>query len=190
MKTRNPFSDAPSGVTRLPLVALLLIQAVIGYEWLNSAFTKIVHGGFATGLGEQLAKNSDAAPGWYRGMLDTIILPHAAVFGYLVLAGELLVGVGLVSAAAVLLVRGRRLSQLALRAVFVVVVLAAAGGAFMNANFALSNGDAPIWSLGSSTFSEGVGIDNILMFMQLAVAGLGASMIYAIRGRGALRAVD
>jgi thiosulfate dehydrogenase [quinone] large subunit len=190
MKTRNPFSDTSSAASRLPLVALLFVQAVIGYEWLNSAFTKIVRGGFNSGLGEQLTKNSDAAPSWYGSVLSGVVIPHAAIFGYLVQAGELLVGAGLVSTAAVLLVRGRRLNAAALRTVLTVVVLAAAGGAFMNANFALSAWDTPIWSLGDKAYSEGVTIDNMLMFIQLSIAGVGASLIYATRESRAMRTVQ
>jgi thiosulfate dehydrogenase [quinone] large subunit len=190
MKTRNPFSDVSSAASRLPLVALLFVQAVIGYEWLNSAFTKIVRGGFNSGLGEQLAKNSDAAPSWYVSILSGVVIPHAAIFGYLVEAGELLVGAGLVSTAAFLLVRGQHLNAGALRTVLAVVVLAAAGGAFMNANFALSAGDTPIWSLGDKAYSEGVTIDNMLMFIQLSIAGVGASLIYATRESRAVRTVS
>src|SRR5215470_4997320 len=97
MKPRNPFADASFTGSRLPLVAVLVFQSVVAYEWLNSALTKIVRGGFASGLADQLAKNSDGAPGWYRGLLETVIIPHAAIFGYLIEAGELLVGVGLIA---------------------------------------------------------------------------------------------
>src|SRR5262252_8256390 len=123
MKPRNPFADVSSAGARVPLAAVLAVQSVVAYEWLNSAFTKIVHGGFASGLADQLAKNSDGAPAWYRTVLETAIIPHAAIFGYLIQFGELLVGAGLIATAAVLLVRGRTLSVRALRMLFGVVAL-------------------------------------------------------------------
>ena len=134
-----------------------------------------------------IANSSSAS---HPSILSGVIIPHAAIFGYLVQAGELLVGVGLVSTAAFLLVRGQRLNAGALRTVLAVVVLAAAGGAVMNANFALSNGDTPIWSLGDKAYSEGVSIDNVLMFIQLSIAGVGASLIYATRESRTARTVQ
>lgn len=184
MKSRNPFADVSSASARLPLVAVLAVQSVVGYEWLNSAFTKLVHGGFASGLADQLAKNSDGAPGWYQSVLQTVIIPHAAVFGYLIEAGELLVGIGLIATAAVLFAKGGRLSVGALRAVLGVVALTAIGGAFMNLNFSLFSGNPAPWSLGSDTFGEGVGIDGILMMVQIAMAGVTASLVYTLRRHG------
>ena len=188
MKSRNPFADASSASSSVPLAAVLAVQSVVAYEWLNSAFTKIVHGGFATGLADQLAKNSDGAPGWYRAVLDTVVIPNGAIFGYLIEAGELLIGIGLIATAAVLFVNGRRLSVGTLRALLGVVAAVALGGAFMNLNFSLFSGDPPVWSLGSDTFSEGIGIDGVLMLMQLAMAGSAAALVYSLRERRAVTA--
>jgi hypothetical protein len=116
-------------------------------------------------------------------VLDAAIIPHATIFGYLIQAGELLVGIGLIATAAVLFVRGQRLSVGALRALLGVVALTALGGAFMNLNFSLFSGDPPPWSLGSDTLSEGVGIDGILMLVQLAMASVTASLVYSLRER-------
>jgi hypothetical protein len=188
MKPRNPFADASSAGSRVPLAAVLAVQSVVAYEWLNSAFTKIVHGGFAAGLADQLAKNSDGAPGWYRALLEGVVIPNGAIFGYLIEAGELLIGIGLIATAAVLLVNGGRLSVATLRAVLAVVAAVALGGAFMNLNFSLFSGDTPVWSLGSNTFSEGISIDGVLMLMQLAMAGSAAALVYSLREHRAIRA--
>lgn len=181
MKSRNPFSDTSFSGSRLPVVALLLVQLVIAYEWLNSAVTKIVRGGFATGLGAQLAKNSDGSPDWYKTVLSTVVIPHSATFGYLIVAGEMLVGVGLIAATVVLFVRGHRLNITVLRGVLAVVAVTTVSGAFMNLNFSLFSGDPTPWSLGGDAFSEGVNIDKLLLLMQLAIAGASASMIYTTR---------
>ena len=37
-------------VNRIPLIGLLVIQTAIGYEWAMSDLTKIVRGGFPSGL--------------------------------------------------------------------------------------------------------------------------------------------
>jgi hypothetical protein len=171
------------------MVALLLVLVVIAYEWLNSAFTKIVHGGFANGLAEELAKNSQGAPDWYRTVLTTTIIPHATVFGYMIELGELIVGAALIASAIVLLIGGHRLSVATLRTVFAAVALTTVGGAFMNLNFSLFSGGPPVWSLGTDTFSEGVGIDGLMMLMQLAIAGASASLVYSLRERRVVRAV-
>jgi len=181
MKPRNPFADVSSAAARLPLVAVLVFQSVVAYEWLNSAFTKIVRGGFASGLADQLAKNSDGAPGWYKSVLEAAIIPNAGIFGYLIEVGELLVGIGLIATAAILLVRGQSLSVTTLRAVLGVVALSAVGGAFMNLNFSLFGGMPPVWSLGSDAFSEGISIDGVMMLAQLAMAGIAASLVYTLR---------
>ena len=187
MKSRNPFADVSSASTRLPLIAVLVFQSVVAYEWLNSAFTKIVRGGFAAGLADELAKNSDGAPGWYKSVLETAIIPHAAAFGYLIEVSELLVGIGLIATAAVLLVRGQYLSVRTLRVILGVAALSAVGGAFMNLNFSLFSGNPPVWSLGSDAFSEGISIDGLMMLVQLAMAGVGASLVYSLSEGRAVR---
>jgi len=189
MKSRNPFADVSSASTRLPLIAVLVFQSLVAYEWLNSAFTKIVRGGFAAGLADELAKNSDGAPGWYKSVLDAVIIPNAGIFGYLIEVGELLVGIGLIATAAILLVRGQSLSVTTLRAVLGVVALSAVGGAFMNLNFSLFGGMPPVWSLGSDAFSEGISIDGVMMLIQFAMAGFAASLVYSLRERRVVRTV-
>ena len=188
MKSNNPFTNLSSASARVPLAAVLAVQSVVAYEWLNSAFTKIVHGGFAAGLADQLAKNSDGAPGWYRGLLESVVIPNGAIFGYLIEAGELLIGIGLIATAVVLFVNGQRLSVTRLRALLAVVAAVALGGAFMNLNFSLFSGDTPVWSLGANTFSEGISIDGVLMLMQLAMAGSAAALVYSLRERRAVSA--
>ena len=54
------------------LVALLVVQALLGYEWLASGLTKLVHGDFPGGLAGELTERSKDASGWYRSFLDWI----------------------------------------------------------------------------------------------------------------------
>jgi hypothetical protein len=93
----------------LALVGLLVVQLLVGYEWFVSGLTKIVRGGFPSGLADELQVKSPGAPGWYRSVLDGSIIPHASTFGYLIEIGELFAGVALIGAALVWLTRWDRL---------------------------------------------------------------------------------
>lgn len=66
----NDKGAAVFGAARLPLVGLLLIQLFLGYEWLMSGLTKIVRGGFASGLADELAEKSEGVGGSYGSALD------------------------------------------------------------------------------------------------------------------------
>ena len=93
MDTLRTFERSSAAV-----VALLLIQVCIGYEWLVSGLTKIVHGDFPAGLAAELRDMSKAAPAWYRGFLDGAVIPHAVAFGYAIEIAELVVGIVLLAA--------------------------------------------------------------------------------------------
>ncbi len=76
-----PAENQISRMSRLPLVGLLLVQFVVGYEWVLSGLTKIYRGGFPGGLADELREKSTGAPGWYRSFLDGSIIPNASTFG-------------------------------------------------------------------------------------------------------------
>ena len=146
--------------------SLLLIQLVIGYEWLVSALTKLVRGDFPAGLAAQLGDMSNDAPGWYRGLLTGVVLPHAVAFGYAIEIAELVAGAVLVGLAFVLLVR----PELELpRPAIVAAVVASAAALVMVANFELANGAGFGRSLGQDTFDEGVDLDTLMTGLQLAL---------------------
>jgi hypothetical protein len=42
----------------LPLVGLLFVQLLVGYEWFVSGLTKVVRSGFPGGLAEELREKS------------------------------------------------------------------------------------------------------------------------------------
>jgi len=86
------------------------------------------HGGIQKYLSQFLDGNMVVH--WYRPFLEKVVLPHATIFGYVFGAGELMVGIALVTG--------------------VMVRPAAIGGAFMMLNLLLSewNGvgaGAPAW---------------------------------------------
>lgn len=155
-------SSRTFGQSSAAVVALLLVQVVIGYEWLVSGLTKIVHGDFPAGLAGQLRDMSKAAPAWYRGFLDGAVIPHAVAFGYALEVAELAIGIVLIVAVLRLPARiGRYLPALTVAALVVGIVLAA--------NFALANGSSFGLRLAQDSFDEGIDLDSLLVGLQLAL---------------------
>ena len=151
------------------VVALLLVQAVIGYEWFVSGLTKIVHGDFPGGLAAELRDMSKAAPAWYPSFLDSAVIPHAVVFGYLIEIGEILVGVVLILALLRLPARIERHVPLATAAALVAGILLAA-------NFALADGSTFGLRLAQDSFDEGIDLDSLLVGLQSAL------LVFALAG--------
>lgn len=156
-------------------VALLLVQAVVGYEWLVSGLTKLERGGFPQGLAGELRDMSSSAPGWYRHFLASVVLPHGQAFGCAIEVAEVVVGALLIGAAAgVLTGRVSLSSRLLCRS----AAAASVAALLMVADFELANGGRFGLSLGKDTFDEGVDLDTMLTGLQLA---LGAFWIAALR---------
>jgi hypothetical protein len=63
------------------LVTLLIIQIIIGYEWLSSGITKVASGDFASGLAADLKEQSGDAAHWYKSFLDGTVIPNGRLFG-------------------------------------------------------------------------------------------------------------
>lgn len=54
--------DRLRGKPSLSLIGLLLVEMIIGYEWLVSGVAKFVRGGFPSGLADELLEKSVGAP--------------------------------------------------------------------------------------------------------------------------------
>ena len=163
----QPATQPTAAVSRLPLVGLLLVQLIVGYEWFNSGLTKIVRGGFPSGLATDLTDRVKDAPGWYRSFVDGSIIPHAVAAGYLIEIGELLVGVALIVAALLWLFRWERLPDTGRLAILTATILAALGATFMAINFHLANGGSHPWLIPKSGFDESVDLDALLPAIQV-----------------------
>lgn len=173
--------SASDGSGRLALVGLLLIQIIIGYEWFVSGVTKVVRGGFPSGLAEELTEKSEGVGGWYGSFLDDVVIPNASAFGYLIIIGEVLVGVGLIAAALVWFFAWERLSIGGRAAVALVTLLAALGGILMNVSFHLANGSAHPWLIPSDGFDEGVDLDSLMPAIQLVFVVVSTALLISLR---------
>ena len=130
-----------------PMVGLLLVQIIIGYEWFISGLVKIVRGDFPSGLADEMLKKLPTAVGWYDAFVRSIAIPNAQVFGYAIEFAELLAGVALVVGPLVWLVAWNRISDRTRRTVLFFIAVATIGGAFLAINLHLLNAGAHPWLL-------------------------------------------
>lgn len=68
--------DRQNQAARLALKGLLVVGLFIGYEWFMSGLTKIVRGGFPSGLAAELRDKSEGTVGWYKSFLDGTVIPE------------------------------------------------------------------------------------------------------------------
>lgn len=166
------------------IVALLLVQICLGYEWLVSGLTKIVHGDFPSGLSDELADLGKQSPGWYRGLLTNAIEPHAQVVGYGIEIAELVLGVVLIAAAVVWLARGARLSDRARLTIQFAVGAASILALLLLVNFELANGGGFGMRLAADSFDEGIDLDTLMIGLHLVVIAFAVTALPA-RARSA-----
>src|SRR2546421_8651277 len=123
----------------------LIVRLYVGYQWITAGLEKLtgysftfdasfgqklsspwVFGahdgaaikGFVAGALAQTGGAHPAVQGWYASFLQSVVLPNAALFSYLVTFGEVLIGLGLIFG--------------------VLTGIAAFFGVFMNLNFLLA----------------------------------------------------
>ncbi|MFD1361393.1 DoxX family protein [Lentibacillus salinarum] len=80
---------------------LAFLRIYIGYQWLTSGFGKITSGGFDAGgfIEGAIAGaggENPAVQGWWAAFLETVALPNAELFSFVVMWGEFLVGAALI----------------------------------------------------------------------------------------------
>jgi len=168
----NATQTRASNLPLYGLYGLLVVQLLVGYEWLVSGLTKIVRGGFPSGLAGELREKSEGTVHWYKSFLDSVVIPNGSTFGYLIELGELLVGIGLILAAALWLFRWERLSPVGRSTVLLTTAIASLGAVFMAVNFHLANGASHPWLIARDGFDEGIDLDSLLPAIQLVLAGV------------------
>jgi hypothetical protein len=182
MSYSNPSSKAlDSSVCRAGLVGLLALQIIMGYEWLVSGVTKVASGTFVSGLGADLKSNADAAPGFYRSLLHSTLIPNAHTLAVLIEIGELAVGIGFIATAILWLTRWSRLSDGWREAVLVTMMLAALGATFMAINFHLARGGNHPWLIPADGMDETIDVDTVLVFMQMTLFAFAGYVALKIR---------
>jgi thiosulfate dehydrogenase (quinone) large subunit len=80
---------------------LAIIRIYIGYAWLTAGIGKLTGGGFdASGFIQGAIANAGgdhpAVQGWWATFLETVALPNAELFSFMVMWGEILVGAALI----------------------------------------------------------------------------------------------
>jgi hypothetical protein len=150
----------------LGLKGLLIIQIAVGYEWLMSGLTKVVRGGFPSGLAADLHDNAAAAAPWYRWLLVHVVIANGSTFGYLIEIVEVLAGAALIAAALLWLLRWERLASWARTVTLGTIVAAALAAIVMAVNFHLANGSTHPWILPREGFDESVDLDSLLPLIQ------------------------
>ncbi|MRH45039.1 DoxX family membrane protein [Aquibacillus halophilus] len=80
---------------------LAIIRIYLGYAWITGGWGKITGGefdatGFLHGAIGKATGEHPAVQGWWAAFLETVALPNAGLFTFLVMWGELLVGIALV----------------------------------------------------------------------------------------------
>lgn len=163
-------SDSLRGKPGLALVGLLLVEMIVGYEWLASGVTKFVRGGFPAGLADELLEKSAGTPGWYDGLLKSVVIPNGEIFGYLIEISEFLAGIVLMLGPFIWLCVWNRISDRVRAAVLFSVAAAAIGATFLVINLHIANGAAHPWLIPESGFDEGVDLDSILPAIQIVLA--------------------
>lgn len=99
----------PTALPRLQSGGWLFVRLVLGFEWLRGGWEKLGDPGWTASpvggavegfLQGAIARSTEGphpeVPHWYHNLTEDLFLPNADLFAYLVVAGELLVGLALI----------------------------------------------------------------------------------------------
>lgn len=181
MKAPNNRQAREAEAASLALKGLCVVMAFIGYEWLMSGLTKLIRGGFPSGLASELAEKFEGTAEWYKSILDSAVIPNARAFGVLIEVGELAIGVALIGAAIALLLRWHQLTYRSELLVWSAILAGSIGAIMMNINFHLANGSAHPWLVPSDGFDEGVDMDSLLPLIELVFVVVATRLIVRLR---------
>jgi len=171
--------DTLRGKPSVSLIGLLIVQMIIGYEWLLSGIAKFAAGDFASGLADELAAKTAEAAGWYASFLNGIVVPNGIAFGYLIETAEVLAGIALIIGPLLWIFAWDRVSDRMRSTVLFLMIAAAIGGVFMALNFHVANAGNHPWVLPDSGFDEGIDVDLVLSGIQIVIV---AVQIFALNG--------
>lgn len=75
---------------------ILLLRVYTGVFFAYYGFRKIVSGSFADGMAGFLSSRAEDSVGWYRMVVEAVIVPMQGLFAFLVAYGELALGMALI----------------------------------------------------------------------------------------------
>lgn len=163
------------------LVGLLAVQVFLGYEWFMSGVAKVLAGDFAGGLASTLSDQTKDLSGPYKSFLDSVVIPNGQTFGYLVMAGEIALGVILIGSALLWMTRWSHLSFAGRQLVLGLIVLSGVVAIFMNVNFHLAGGANHPWLIAADPNGEGVDLDSLMPVIQIIISGVALVFLRRLR---------
>lgn len=181
MVETNARPDALRGKPSLSLIGLLIVQIIIGYEWLLSGIAKFANGDFTSGLADALNENLANAPKWYAAFLNSAVIPNATAFGYLIEIAEVLAGIALILGPLIWIFAWDRVPDGLRTTALVLMIAAAIGGIFMALNFHIANAGNHPWVMPDSGFDEGVDVDLLLSGIQIVIVAVQITALNRIR---------
>ena len=161
---------------RYNLIAILLIQAWLGYEFLISGWNKIaVNAAFTSGLAGYLKVTTGARTNSYASFINHYILPHGTMFGYLIEWAEVICGVILILAAPVLFVCLNKKAALQ-KTTAVLSISSLAGILLMSLNFYWMTGATTVLP-GGNAYIPGVSFDFFIVILSLVLIVWNATLL-------------
>jgi uncharacterized membrane protein YphA (DoxX/SURF4 family) len=183
MSTASTHAPQDAGASRVLAGGFFALQIGLGYEWLMSGLSKVGAGDFPDRLGGVLSGLTSGQSGPFKSFVDSVVIPNGSLFGYLVMLGELAVGIVLIVTSLVYLARSSRLGPRALALLALLAGLACLGGAAMSLNYHLTTGATPPWAISPDPYAPGVDIDSLLVILQLVMAVCYAALLLSLRRR-------
>ncbi|WP_304458774.1 hypothetical protein [Alicyclobacillus sendaiensis] len=139
------------------------VLLIVGYEWLVSGLDKALAHDFVHGLAGELEAAARGLPyGFYADLLSRVFVPHAQLFAWLVMVGELTSGALLLAMGAIAWFRPLSPVQKAITA----AVLGVAS--FMVLNFFFFQGGSYFINP-SDPYDEGIPVDFVLFWIQIGL---------------------
>ncbi len=169
------------GSARPLLLGLLGVQIFLGYEWLMSGVAKVIAGDFASGLAGTLSDQTKDMSGPYKSFIDGVVIPNGQTFGYMVMAGELALGLVLIGAALLWITRWSQMSYTGRQVVLGLIVLAGFVAIFMNVNFHIAGGASHPWLIAADPNGEGVDLDSLMPIIQIIISAVAFVFLRRLR---------
>lgn len=112
------------------------------------------------------------------------MIPNGQLFGYLVMAGELALGIVLMGAALLWITRWSHMGFTGRKLVLGLIVLGGVVAIFMNVNFHLAGSASHPWLIAADPNGEGVDLDSLMPIIQIIISGVALVFLRRLRSAG------